>query len=173
MKLTVEGIAHWEEITLVVFQYLEMLKASEFPEWIFEELKALADISFRFQEENSAVEKCEEIAEIMQEMYQVPAQDLLRYDLFEGPFEKQLVADMLEQLTPENLFISLTSRKLGENPEFQAQVRLIDCHYRGCCFMLTSNSLDGWLAHCVSLHVVLLCRLARSSGLASRTRRSS
>lgn len=121
MKLTVEGIVHWEEITLVVFQYLEMIKASGFPEWVFEELKALADISFRFQEENSAVEKCEEIAEIMQEMYQVPAQDLLRYDLFEAPFEKQLVAEMLTQLTPENLFISLMSRKLGENPDFQAQ----------------------------------------------------
>jgi len=33
---------------------------------VFEELKALADISFRFQEENSAVEKCEELAEVMQ-----------------------------------------------------------------------------------------------------------
>lgn len=121
MKLTVEGISHWEEITHVVFEYLQMLKTSGYPEWVFEELKALADISFRFQEESSAVEKCEEIAEIMQEMYRVPPQDLLRYDLFEGGFKRQLVEDAMAHLNPENLFITLTSRKLAEDANFQQQ----------------------------------------------------
>jgi secreted Zn-dependent insulinase-like peptidase len=66
MKLTVEGVEKWEEIIETVFQYLRMIHESGLPEWIFEELKALADISFRFQEENSAVENCEELASIMQ-----------------------------------------------------------------------------------------------------------
>ncbi|RLN98317.1 hypothetical protein BBJ28_00005129 [Nothophytophthora sp. Chile5] len=66
MKLTLEGISHWEEIVHVVFEYLRMLRENGCPEWVFDELAALADISFRFQEEDSAVEKCEELAEIMQ-----------------------------------------------------------------------------------------------------------
>jgi secreted Zn-dependent insulinase-like peptidase len=66
IKLTREGISRWAEIVQVVFEYLRVLRLSGCPEWVFEELKALADISFRFQEENSAVEKCEELAEVMQ-----------------------------------------------------------------------------------------------------------
>lgn len=66
MKLTAEGISHWSDIVQVVFEYLLVLRTNGCPEWVFEELKALADISFRFQEENSAVEKCEELAELMQ-----------------------------------------------------------------------------------------------------------
>uniref|UniRef100_K3X3Y3 Nardilysin n=1 Tax=Globisporangium ultimum (strain ATCC 200006 / CBS 805.95 / DAOM BR144) TaxID=431595 RepID=K3X3Y3_GLOUD len=121
MKLTLEGISHWEEITHVVFEYLQMLEASDFPEWVFEELKALAEISFRFQEENSAVEKCEELAALMQDMYQVPAHDLLKVDLFQGAFDKQLVREILPHLSPENVFISLTTKKHGDNPDFQTQ----------------------------------------------------
>lgn len=123
MKLTVEGLSHWEEITHVVFEYLALLRASGYPAWVFDEFKALATISFRFQEEGSAVEKCEELAELMQEMYQVAPSDLLRYDLLEGPFEPQLVADVMAHLTPENLFVTLTSSKVAESPDFPKQVR--------------------------------------------------
>ena len=66
MKLTLEGIAHWEEIVHAVFEYLNMLKVNGCPEWVFDELAALADISFRFQEDESAVERCEELGETMQ-----------------------------------------------------------------------------------------------------------
>ena len=66
MKLTLEGIAHWEEIVHAVFEYLHMLKVNGCPEWVFDELAALADISFRFQEDESAVARCEELGEIMQ-----------------------------------------------------------------------------------------------------------
>ena len=66
MKLTPEGISHWEDIVLAVFEYLHMLKVNGCPKWVFDELAALADISFRFQEEDSAVERCEELGEIMQ-----------------------------------------------------------------------------------------------------------
>lgn len=52
-----------------VFEYLHMLRINGCPAWIFDELAALADISFRFQEEDSAVERCEELGEIMQVRY--------------------------------------------------------------------------------------------------------
>jgi secreted Zn-dependent insulinase-like peptidase len=69
MKLTMGGIDHWESIIEAVFEYIVMLQLSGLPEWVFEELRALADISFRFQEENGAVEQCEELAQIMQVLY--------------------------------------------------------------------------------------------------------
>jgi secreted Zn-dependent insulinase-like peptidase len=71
MKLTMGGIDQWESIVETVFEYIAMLQSSGLPEWVFEELRALAEISFRFQEEHGAVEQCEELAQIMQVLYTV------------------------------------------------------------------------------------------------------
>ncbi|RLN96429.1 hypothetical protein BBJ28_00002960 [Nothophytophthora sp. Chile5] len=111
MKLTLEGISHWEEIVHVVFEYLRMLRENGCPEWVFDELAALADISFRFQEEDSAVEKCEELAEIMQQrIFSVEPADILRYDLFKGAFKPELVEKILGHLTAETVCLSLVSQ---------------------------------------------------------------
>ncbi|KAI9906073.1 hypothetical protein PsorP6_013696 [Peronosclerospora sorghi] len=122
MKLTLEGISYWEEIVYAVFEYLHMLKVDGCPEWVFDELAALADISFRFQEEDSAVGKCEELGEIMQSMFQVAPEDILRYNLFKGVFKKELVAEVLNYLTAETVCVSIVSQTFETSPQFQAQV---------------------------------------------------
>ncbi|KAE9349877.1 Nardilysin-like [Phytophthora fragariae] len=122
MKLTLEGISHWEEIVHAVFEYLHMLRINGCPAWIFDELAALADISFRFQEEDSAVERCEELGEIMQSMFKVAPEDLLRYDLFKGEFKKELAEEVLRHLTAETVCVSIVSQTFADLPEFQAQV---------------------------------------------------
>ncbi|KAG7401182.1 Nrd1 complex RNA-binding subunit [Phytophthora boehmeriae] len=121
MKLTLEGIAHWEEIVHAVFEYLHMLRVNGCPEWVFDELVALADISFRFQEEDSAVEKCEELAEIMQSIFRVAPEDILRYDLFRGTFKKELVETLLGYLTAETVCVSIVSQTFEDSAEFAAQ----------------------------------------------------
>ncbi|POM72003.1 Nardilysin [Phytophthora palmivora] len=123
MKLTLEGISHWEEIVQAVFEYLHMLRVNGCPEWVFDELAALADISFRFQEEDSAVEKCEELGEIMQSIFKVAPGDILRYDLFKGAFKKDLAEEVLSHLTAETVCLSIISQTFDEDPEFQAQAR--------------------------------------------------
>ncbi|RLN64163.1 hypothetical protein BBJ29_000370 [Phytophthora kernoviae] len=121
MKLTSEGIAHWEEIVHAMFEYLFMLRVNGCPAWIFDELAALADISFRFQEEDSAVEKCEELAEIMQSIFRVAPEDILRYDLFRGAFKKELVEKLLGYLTAETVCVSIVSQTFEESSEFATQ----------------------------------------------------
>ena len=66
MKLTTEGLQHWEEIVQTVFDYVAMLQTTGLPAWFFEEVQGLTEISFRFKEDTSAVEQCEDIAQIMQ-----------------------------------------------------------------------------------------------------------
>ncbi|CAI5728102.1 unnamed protein product [Peronospora effusa] len=121
MKLTPEGISHWEDIVLAVFEYLHMLKVDGCPKWVFDELAALADISFRFQEEDSAVERCEELGEIMQSIFKVAPEDILRYNLFKGVFNTELVDGMLSHLTATTICLSIVSKTFEESPEFQAQ----------------------------------------------------
>ncbi|KUF98905.1 MMS19 nucleotide excision repair protein [Phytophthora nicotianae] len=121
MKLTLEGISHWEEIVHAVFEYLHMLRVHGCPEWVFDELAALADISFRFQEEDSAVERCEELGEIMQSMFRVAPEDILRYDLFKGVFKKELAEEVLSHLTAESVCVSIVSQTFEDSVEFQKQ----------------------------------------------------
>ncbi|GLE05992.1 hypothetical protein PINS_up015203 [Pythium insidiosum] len=118
VKLTLDGISHWDEIVHVVFEYLSMLRASGLPAWIFEELQALSDISYRFQEDASAVEHCEELAQIMQDMFQVAPQELLRYDLFIGDFQREEVEKVLGFLTPQNIRVVLVSQTMSDDPTF-------------------------------------------------------
>ncbi|KAJ0400789.1 hypothetical protein P43SY_004884 [Pythium insidiosum] len=88
------------------------------PGWIFEELQALADISYRFQEDASAVEHCEELAQIMQDMFKVAPSELLRYDLFVGEFQRDEVERVLGFLTPQNIRVVLVSQTMSEDPIF-------------------------------------------------------
>ncbi|TDH72234.1 uncharacterized protein CCR75_005604 [Bremia lactucae] len=118
MKLTLDGLSHWEEIVYVLFEYLHILRVNGCPEWVFDELAALADISYRFQEESSAVERCEELGAIMQSMFKVPAEDILRYDLFQGSFKKELVEKLLSSLTAETVCLSIVSQTFVQSTEF-------------------------------------------------------
>ncbi|TMW57430.1 hypothetical protein Poli38472_003355 [Pythium oligandrum] len=145
IKLTLEGISQWEEIIAAVFEYLVMLRASGYPEWVFEELQALADISFRFQEDTSAVEHCEELASIMQDMFHVEPQDLLRYDLFSGPFDRDGVVNVVKYLTPENLRVVLISQTNAAHDTFKANV--IEEEWFGVKYtkeVITSATIGRW-----------------------------
>lgn len=49
-------------------------------------------------------------------------EDILRYDLFQGDFNKELVFELLQELTADNVCLSLVSQAHGENREFEAKV---------------------------------------------------
>ncbi|CAH0520454.1 unnamed protein product [Peronospora belbahrii] len=145
MKLTLEGISHWEDIVLAVFEYLHMLKVEGCPKWVFDELAALADISFRFQEEDSAVERCEELGEIMQSMFNVAPEDILRYNLFKGVFKTELVEEVLAHLTPETVCLSIVSKTFEEYSDFQA--RAVKEEWFGVKYSrndITDTSVQRW-----------------------------
>ncbi|KAF8605452.1 insulin-degrading enzyme [Ceratobasidium sp. AG-I] len=52
--LTKDGMDHHEEILLTVYRYLEFLRSSSLPTYIFEENKSIAESRFRFAEKRSA-----------------------------------------------------------------------------------------------------------------------
>jgi len=57
-----------------------------------------------------------------QDIFQVAPEDILRYDLFQGSFSKQLVLDLLSELTADNVCLSLVSQVHAEDPAFEAKV---------------------------------------------------
>ncbi|RKO84131.1 Metalloenzyme, LuxS/M16 peptidase-like protein, partial [Blyttiomyces helicus] len=52
IDLTREGLSHYEETVVIVFQYIEMIRKTGVQEWVFRECQSLATISFRFKEKS-------------------------------------------------------------------------------------------------------------------------
>ncbi|KAG9414075.1 Nrd1 complex RNA-binding subunit [Aphanomyces cochlioides] len=111
IKLTYEGFSRYDQVVAVVFQYLNMMRSTTLPAWFYEEAKTIADLDFQFQEDESAIEKCEDLAVLMQKMYRVPPEDLLSYETYKGSFDATLVEEtVLSHLNVSNLKMHLVSK---------------------------------------------------------------
>jgi len=48
VELTEEGLEQWETVVAMVGAYARMLKEAGLPQWIFEEVKSMREIEFKF-----------------------------------------------------------------------------------------------------------------------------
>ncbi|EQC26438.1 hypothetical protein SDRG_15719 [Saprolegnia diclina VS20] len=126
IDLTLDGLAAYEDVVGVVFQFLHMMQNSSLPAWIFEEQKAMAQVSFRFKEDGNAFELCEKYAVLMQDVYRIPSSELLTYEVPKGDFDEARVRSLvLDHLTTDRIRIHLASSTLvpddtwTEEPWFQ------------------------------------------------------
>ncbi|ORZ07985.1 Metalloenzyme, LuxS/M16 peptidase-like protein [Lobosporangium transversale] len=69
VDLTKEGLDHYEDVTVVVFQYIDMLRREGIRPYIWDEIASLAATSFRFKEKSPAAGYSSRLAGIMQRGY--------------------------------------------------------------------------------------------------------
>ncbi|KAG0345812.1 Insulinase (Peptidase M16) [Podila humilis] len=69
VDLTKEGLTHYEDVTLIIFQYIQMLKKEGVRPYIWDEITSLAQTSFRFKEKSPAAGYVSRLAGIMQRGY--------------------------------------------------------------------------------------------------------
>ena len=120
MELTAQGLDQVDYITEVVFGYLELIRKKGITERLYNENKAIAELDFRFQEEDSPQSVVSDLASLMQYL---PAEDLLQVNhLFEA-FDPQLIRRLLDKMIPDNLRMIVTARGLKTDkiePYFEA-----------------------------------------------------
>ncbi|MFQ5938235.1 MAG: insulinase family protein, partial [Acidiferrobacterales bacterium] len=112
MSLTKAGMQHIPEIVPYVFQYIELIRNRGIAEWLFDEQRRLAEISFRFQEKRTAFRYASGLASNLQ-VY--PAIEVIR-----GPYEMEqydpaLIRRYLEKLRPDNALITVNAKGLATN----------------------------------------------------------
>ena len=66
--LSDNGVYHWKEIITFVYIYIGMIRyychsPEGLPLWIFEELKVIHELAYKFQDEASPTDLVEDIAE--------------------------------------------------------------------------------------------------------------
>ncbi|KAJ3281261.1 Insulinase (Peptidase M16) [Rhizoclosmatium sp. JEL0117] len=106
VSLTEEGSKHWEEVIVMVFQYIEMLKKTGVQEWIYEECKILSEVRFRFEEKRNPASFASRVAG---DMHDYPPPDILNGSTVMFELDKKKVEEVLDLLRVDNFRLTLIS----------------------------------------------------------------
>lgn len=65
IDLTEEGLANYESVVEIMFQYIKMMKEAGVQKWIFDECKSLEEMSFKFKEKTPPADYACDLAQRM------------------------------------------------------------------------------------------------------------
>jgi insulysin len=99
VRLTQEGLRQYREVAKAVFEYIAMIKEREPEQWIFDEMKNLAEVEFRFKQKTPASRFTSRLSSVMQKP--LPREWLLSGSLLRT-FEPELIKKALSYFRPDN-----------------------------------------------------------------------
>ena len=126
--LTKAGFDAVDQVLLATFSYLKMLNEQPVNERIFNEIKEIQDLNFKFMEEPQPIDNVEKLCENMQiyppELIITGAQ--LFHDL-----DTKLILDCTKALKPESMCLFMTAREFANEtdqvePWFKANYKVED-----------------------------------------------
>lgn len=108
IDLTDEGIVCYENVSLIVFQYIEMLKNSLPAEWIYLELEDIEKAAFKFKQKGGPASTVSSLAKSLEKEY-IPVQNILATNLY-TKYEPDEIAKYVNSLKVENCRFMLMSK---------------------------------------------------------------
>jgi len=136
ISLSKRGMACWEDAVKVVFAYIGMLKfhfleghvvekngekEEGLAPWIHDELKSIAELSYRYADEGDVTDIVEEVAENMAPWLNLPEERVLDGNalLFDNAVDNETAKSLLfDYFTPENMRVDLMSSLFGRDADF-------------------------------------------------------
>ncbi|KAK1470436.1 peptidase M16 inactive domain-containing protein [Colletotrichum tamarilloi] len=112
IRLTEEGIKNYKHVVLVFFRYVSLLRESPPPEWIFDEIKSMADVNFKYPEKTDEATFACTISALMQEP--MPREWLLSGHSLLRTFDGDLIERCVACLRPDNFRMTIVSQELPE-----------------------------------------------------------
>jgi hypothetical protein len=122
VTLSEAGLLVWRQVVDAVYQYIGMLRETcrKWPEWIYQELRRIHEVSYQYCDEPSPDEAVEAIVENMAPHFQMPAERLLDGSSLLFEFDPAVIQDLLDNyFTPENARIDLTSSSFGSSTDYK------------------------------------------------------
>ncbi|EJD03327.1 LuxS/MPP-like metallohydrolase [Fomitiporia mediterranea MF3/22] len=116
MMLTKDGFKqHHREVVIACFKYINFLRHSEFPEWMWKELEYMKKLDFRLKQKGTALSHAKGIAASMS--YPTPRALLLSGPELLWEWNETLVTDTLAGLDIENSYVLLAARDHEQIPK--------------------------------------------------------
>lgn len=109
-------IAHYQDVILTVFKYINLLKKDGVQSRIFEEVQSLASLAFRFKEKYPPSQYTSRLAGLMQHGY--PAAYVLSGPSLIREYDPELINENLSWLRPDNFRIMLASQNPPNGVEY-------------------------------------------------------
>lgn len=108
VRLTPEGLNKYQEVANVVFEYIAMIQKREPEQWIFDEMKNLAEVDFRFKQKTPASRFTSRLSSVMQKS--LPSEWLLSGSLLRR-FDAELIKKALGYLRADNFRLIIVSQE--------------------------------------------------------------
>ena len=106
IALTPEGLEHQQQIVEMFFAWVVLIREQGIESWRYDERAQLNDIAFRFQEKQNPISYVSSLSSMMQ---RYPVVDLFQANYLMNDFDEQLVAEVADFLTADNLILQLTA----------------------------------------------------------------
>ncbi|KAK6945293.1 Peptidase M16, N-terminal [Dillenia turbinata] len=108
IELTDAGHEHMEDIVGLLFKYIDLLQQSGVCQWIFDELSAICETVFHYQDKISPIDYVVKVASNMQ---YYPPKDWLVGSSLPSKFNSNAIQKVLIELSPSNVRIFWESKK--------------------------------------------------------------
>ncbi|XP_076308150.1 insulin-degrading enzyme-like isoform X2 [Tachypleus tridentatus] len=111
VELTEEGIEHTDDIVTLIFQYINMLEKVGPQQWIYEECRDVAAMTFRFKDRERPQSFVCDLAEML---HIYPIEDVLSGPYLMSEYRPDLIEDLLSRLNPNNIRVSVIGKKFQD-----------------------------------------------------------
>jgi len=116
MNLTDEGKSHVQDIMLATFSYLKLLREEGPKEELWNEMKALDDIGFKFYEESDPLDI---VIDLANEVPKYPPEYIITGPSLLFSYKPELIQDCLNRINPENVCMILFSKDNSDDCQEQ------------------------------------------------------
>ncbi|EJC99121.1 uncharacterized protein FOMMEDRAFT_160684 [Fomitiporia mediterranea MF3/22] len=104
------GMKNHREVILTCFKFINLIRKSKFPEWMYKELKAIQELSFRFKDKDPALPHAVSIATESMKL-PIPRAHLLNGPVLFWEWNEKIVRDTLKELDIENCYIIVAANE--------------------------------------------------------------
>jgi insulysin len=108
-SLTESGVEHVDEISGLLFQFIDLTRREGIESWIYDELRVMAELAFRYQEPSDPVSYVSSMSRRLQDY---PAAELITAAYTYESFQPVLLNQVLDALRPDNVLMTFTSRSV-------------------------------------------------------------
>jgi insulysin len=128
IDLTQDGLANYQDVVASIFRYIDLLRASDFPEWAFREVQQLCELAFRFKEKAPPSSYASALSSQMQLPF--PREWVLSGPYLTRDFNVELIRETAACLRPENCRIAIAAQTLPNGTkEWDARERWYGTEY--------------------------------------------
>ncbi|XP_038693358.1 insulin-degrading enzyme-like 1, peroxisomal isoform X2 [Tripterygium wilfordii] len=138
IDLTDAGHEHMQDIVGLLFKYIHLLQQSGVCKWIFDELSAVCETGFHYQDK---IQPIDYVVKVSSNMQWYPPEDWLVRSSLPSKYSPDIIQTVLDQLIPDSV------RIFWESQKFKGHTDMVEPWYQTAFTVekLTGSIIQEWM----------------------------